>query len=94
MTSKFDAHFPLGLVVSTPGAIDLLDRSGTNASHLLTRHQSGDWGTVCATDAKLNDQAVIDGARVLSAYVLGSERLWIITEADRSVSTILLPSEY
>ena len=88
--------FLLGQVVATPGALDLLDRTGINASALLYRHQHGDWGTVCAEDAKSNDHAILVGARILSAYELGSrrERLWIITEADRCVTTLLLPTEY
>jgi hypothetical protein len=88
--------FPLGAVVATPGAIDLLDRTGTNASHLLTRHQLGDWGVVCDDDAIENSRALHDGNRLLSAYDLGEqkERLWIITEHDRSVTTLLLPEEY
>ena len=88
--------FLLGPIVATPGALDLLDRTGTNASGLLWRHQRGDWGSVCAEDAQSNRQAVVEGSRILSAYELGSrrERLWIITEADRSVTTLLLPADY
>ena len=88
--------FPLGQVVATPGALDLLDRTGTNASRLLARHQRGDWGTVCANDVAENNRSIKDGERVLSAYELGRqhERLWIITERDRSVTTLLLPQEY
>ncbi|AXW24580.1 hypothetical protein [Ralstonia solanacearum] len=88
--------FPLGQIVATPGALDLLDRTGINPSALLHRHQQGDWGAVCAEDAQSNVQAVLVRARILSAYELGSrcERLWIITEADRRVTTLLLPTEY
>jgi len=88
--------FSLGQIVATPGALDLLDRTGTNALGLLWRHQCGDWGAVCAEDAQSNKYAVAVGARILSAYELGSrrERLWIITEADRSVTTLLLPADY
>ncbi|MEZ7524803.1 MULTISPECIES: hypothetical protein [Burkholderia] len=88
--------FSLGHVLSTPGAIDLLDRTGTNADDLLRRHQSGDWGVVCASDARSNDLAVVNGTRILSTYELGTrrERLWIITEANRRATTLLLPSEY
>jgi hypothetical protein len=90
------SRFALGEVVATPGALDLLDRTGVNASSLLRQHERGDWGALCADDAAANDRAVIDGDRVLSAYELGSgrERLWIITEHDRSVTTLLLPGEY
>jgi hypothetical protein len=88
--------FPLGHLVATPGALDLLDRIGTNASTLLLRHQRGDWGSVCAQDGLSNTEAVTAGGRLLSAYELGParERLWIITEWDRSVTTLLLPEEY
>lgn len=88
--------FSLGQVVATPGALDLLDRTGTNASTLLERHRRGDWGVVCESDAAENNQAVADGERILSAYEVGEqrERLWIITEHDRSVTTLLLPEEY
>lgn len=88
--------FCLGLVVATIGALDLLDRTGTNASALLRRHQYGDFGAVCARDARSNDEAISDGTRILSAYELGlrRERLWIVTEADRRTTTLLLPTEY
>lgn len=88
--------FHLGLVVATVGVLDLLDRTGTNASALLCRHQYGDWGAVCASDARSNDKAISDGSRILSAYELGTrrERLWIVTEADRRTTTLLLPAEY
>ncbi|MGS0974830.1 hypothetical protein [Burkholderia glumae] len=88
--------FPLGLIVATPGAIDLLDRTGTNADELLRRHGKGDWGVVCTVDARSNDLAVTNRTRLLSAYELGNSRarLWIITEADRRSTTLLLPFEY
>lgn len=86
--------FPLGTMVATPGALDLLDRHGINAASYLARHQSGDFGTICAGDTAENMAAIKFGSRILSAYDVGRERLWIITEADRSVTTLLLPSEY
>lgn len=88
--------FPLGQVVATHGALDLLDRSATNAFALLQRHQAGDWGDIHPDDVTANREAVQNGFRILSSYPLGTqaERLWIITEADRSVTTLLLPSEY
>jgi hypothetical protein len=88
--------FWLGHVGATLGALDLLDRTGTDASTLLHRHQSGDWGSICETNGTANDDALRMGGRLLSAYELGPrrERLWIITEADRSTSTLLLPEEY
>ena len=87
--------FALGNVVATPGALDLLDRAATNAAELLQRHQSGDWGNVPPDDAEENLHAIQYGGRLLSSYKLnGNEKLWIITEADRSVTTLLLPQEY
>lgn len=86
----------LGQVVATPGAIDVLDRTGTNATTLLWRHQNGDFGSLCAADVRLNLEAIVVGLRILSCYEIGAsrERVWIITERDRSVSTVLLPGEY
>ncbi|MCR5892202.1 MULTISPECIES: hypothetical protein [Burkholderia] len=88
--------FPLGRVLVTPGAIDLLDRTGTNADDLLRRHLRGDWGVVCSADARANNLAVVSGTRILSAYELGArrEKLWVLTEADRRATTLLLPCEY
>jgi hypothetical protein len=61
----------------------------------LAKHHSGDWGEVDAEDRRLNDQALMDGSRLLSAYTtLKGRKLWVITEADRSVTTILRPEEY
>jgi hypothetical protein len=85
----------LGSVVATPGAIEQLTRAGQSPSEFLNRHLSGDWGDVCSEDRQLNDEAIENGSRVLSAYVLRTgEKLWIITEADRSSTCCLLPSEY
>jgi len=87
--------FPLGQVVATPGALDALDRAATNAMDLLKRHQSGDWGNVPPGDAEENDRSVANGWRILSGYTLCTDqKLWVITEADRSVTTLLLPEEY
>lgn len=62
-----------------------------NAFHL---HTKGDWGNVCNSDKELNNQALVDGTRLLSAYQVDSQKIWIITEADRSVTTVLFPHEY
>jgi hypothetical protein len=88
------ALFPLGQVVATPGALELLDQAAVNAAELLQRHVSGDWGIVPEDDAELNQSSVSDGNRILSSYPVGDDRIWIITEADRSSTTLLLPSEY
>jgi hypothetical protein len=88
--------FPLGQVVATPGAIDVLDRTGINVTTLLWRHQNGNFGSLCAADVRLNLEAIVVGLRILSCYEIGvsRERVWVITERDRSVSTVLLPGEY
>ncbi|KGS32874.1 hypothetical protein [Burkholderia pseudomallei] len=86
--------FALGRIVATPGALDLLDRHGIAADQFLRRHVTGDWGDVTPEDAKSNWLAIRHGSRILSSFSVGGERCWIITEADRSVTTLLLPSEY
>lgn len=88
-------RFELGKVVATPGALRLLEAYSLNPLELLARHAQGEWGDVCPEDAQANDRGLIDGDRLLSAYALpGGERVWVLTECDRSVTTILLPSEY
>jgi hypothetical protein len=85
----------LGRTVATPGAIQSLKDANQNAIEFLKRHVVCDWGEVPDGDKELNDEAVDTGGRVLSAYTLkNGEKIWIITESDRSVTTILLPSEY
>ena len=65
------------------------------AARLIARHQRGDWGTVDAEDWASNDRSLVEGTRLLSAYTLpGETKIWIITEADRSSTTLLLPEEY
>ena len=86
--------FPMGQIVATPGALELMDRVAINASELLQRHQSGDWGNVPPGDAEENDFSVVNGNRILSSYQFGEDRIWIITEGDRSSTTFLLPKEY
>ncbi len=97
----YPTRFPLGQIVATRGAIaacppDYLTRC-------LFRHARGDWGCVCPADAAANEKAVVEGFRILSSYPInpdepckgfGGNTLWIITEADRSATTFLLPSEY
>ena len=87
--------FPLGQTVATPGALALLDHAGVNASTLLVRHQNGDFGDLDEADRVANANAIRNHTRILSAYMLArGKRIWIITEADRSATTLLLPSEY
>ena len=86
----------LGEVVATPGALRTLEKAGVSPLRLLGRHQSGDWGDICEDDKKENELSLKEGFRLLSAYKLPDDggKVWIITEADRSVTTILLPEEY
>lgn len=89
------ALFSLGRVVATPGALSLLAATATDPVKLLGRHAAGDWGEVPAEDAKENEISVREGFRILSSYAVGeNEKVWIITEADRSSTCLLLPSEY
>lgn len=86
---------PLGQVLATPGAVELLRSLKLAPLRFLLRHMGGDWGDVCEEDRHTNAEALAHGARVMSVYVLGpTQRLWIITEADRSSTTLLLPEEY
>ncbi len=88
-------HFTLGQLVATPGALDALAKAGQSPLEMLCRHARGDWGEVCPEDWQLNDEALENGERLLSAYTLANgEKIWIITESDRSASTVLLPDEY
>jgi hypothetical protein len=89
------AKFELGGIYSTPGALHLLEETGQSGTVLLARHLQGDWGDMCADDRQANDEALTNGSRIFSAYKLPcGAKVWIITEADRSSTTILLPEEY
>lgn len=91
------ALFPLGYTHSTPGARDLLDAAGVAPAALLARHVAGDWGAVPPEDARENALSLREGFRIISSYPVGDDpaaRVWIITEADRSSTLLLLPAEY
>jgi hypothetical protein len=95
MKTNGRVKFPLGQLVATPGAIQAMQESGQTPDFFLERHVMGDWGEVGAQDWRLNDEALKEGSRILSAYrTLKGKKLWVITEADRSLTTILLPDEY
>ncbi len=85
-------RFPLGQLAITANAS--LRLSTEEVMTALARHASGDWGDLCPEDAMANDAALQEGGRLLSAYGQGEERFWIITEADRSATTVLLPDDY
>jgi hypothetical protein len=92
--------FSPGRVVATPGALEALTAVGQGAEALLARHLAGDWGDLDGTDRRLNEQALLDGSRLLSAYTLSTgEKVWVITEAEddggrRRSTCILRPEEY
>ena len=86
--------FELGLICITPSAKEELQALGYDYQLLLHRHRRGDFGDLEPDDIQANKQAIIDGSRIFSAYFLGDTKFWCITEADRSSTTILLPSEY
>jgi hypothetical protein len=88
-------RFPLGRTVATPGALAALGADPRQLLAILARHRAGDWGDLGEADRRENEFSLAHGFRLLSAYRLASgARVWIITEADRSATTILLPSEY
>lgn len=100
MSTKQQVRFSLGQIVATPGALEALQRNNATGFDYLRKHASGDWGIVCAEDKHSNDEALQNGARLMSAYFLPDEtKLWIITEAAddqgrREATTLLLPDEY
>jgi hypothetical protein len=100
MSGTTTAKFPLGFVTATPGALKAIREAGQTPGEFLARHQRGDWGEVGPEDGRLNDEALLDDSRLLSAYSLRSGvRIWVITEAagdggERASTTLLLPEEY
>lgn len=94
-TSQQNPLFDLGQVVATPGALAELNEAGSAAAELLYRHHRGDWGDLEPEDIAENNAALKRGSRLISSYqITNTIKIWIITEADRSVTTLLLPSEY
>jgi len=95
MPSTNGVRFELGRVVATPGALDALRRTHSGAWTYLRRHVVGDWGDLDTADMAENELSLVAGFRLLSGYSLpDGTRIWIITEADRSCTTLLLPEEY
>jgi hypothetical protein len=94
------AKFDLGQILSTPGALEALASAGQAPAEFLSRHAAADWGELDEEDRALNEQALIDGSRLLSVYRTSlNVRIWIITEAEdengrRAATTILLPEQY
>ena len=87
--------FPLGQIVATPGALAALEKAGQQPQDFLARHIHGDWGDLCDEDRNENQLSLEQGFRLLSSYrTLADVTLYVITEADRAITTILLPEEY
>ena len=95
MVKLIDPHrrFPLGCLVATPAVLAAVPDE--EIQRALARHHAGDWGDVCPEDRELNDQALVEGSRIFSAYhAANGTKFWIITEWNRSVTTVLLPADY
>ncbi len=89
------AKFELGALFVTPGALRALEEAGQDPWEFLRRHQVGNWGELCKEDAQENELSLRKGFRLLSAYTTRrGVKIWVITEADRSATTLLLPEEY
>ena len=87
------AKFRLGHIVSTPNALARLTQE--DILHGIQRHQAGDWGELNEKDRQANDQALVNGTRILSVYrAANGTKFWLITEPDRSSSCIMLPEDY
>lgn len=93
-TNQVQPLFPLGKTLATPGALVALQNISVSPVSLFGRHQCGDWGELDEAYKQLNTEAVSVGERIFSAYVFEAVKFWVITEADRSATTILLPEEY
>lgn len=86
--------FALGQVVCTKNALQFAEAEHIDLFALLARHHSGDWGDIGEENRESNEQALQMQLRILSSYSFSKNKIWIITEEDRSVTTILLPSDY
>lgn len=88
--------FKLGQVVATPGALQAIEENNVDTWSLIQRHVNGDWGCVPEEDRQENLLSVENGYRVMSSYPINDrgDKLWVITEADRSSTCLLLPEEY
>ncbi len=92
---RHHSAFPLGRIVATPGVQEALAASHQVPGQFLARHVQGDWGDVCDADRRENAYSLRKGFRLLSVYTTRrGQKIWIITEADRSATTLLLPEEY
>lgn len=96
MPNKLTPKFPLGQTVMTQGIVALAKtiEDHVELGYCMARHHAGDWGDMPPEDCEANDRSLENGSRLMSAYTVAGEKIWIITEADRSVTTVLLPGEY
>ncbi len=86
--------FALGQVVSTPKVLAFAEKYKIDLFQLLYRHQTGDWGNLDEQDKESNEEALINNTRIFSSYSIAEDKIWLITEADRSLTTFLMPSDY
>ena len=94
MTDDKQQLFPLGTMVMTPGIQNLIETVGFNPLEYVDRHSKGDWGDLSTQDTKENELSLTRRLRLFSSYKTIHGKVWVITEADRSATTILLPDEY
>ena len=95
MVDRVRPLFPLGQCVATPGALAAMTEAGQSPIDFLNRHVTGDWGEIDPSDRGLNEEALRDDARIFSVYRTAKDvKVWVITEADRASTCILLPDEY
>jgi hypothetical protein len=93
--TKSQPLFSLGQIVATPGALAALEKAGQSPAEFLAQHVRGEWGDVPDEDKRENEFSLERGFRLLSSYrTNANDKIWVITEADRSATTLLLPSEY
>lgn len=86
--------FPLGQVVASPGALSLCAGNNVSPALLIARHRHGDWGDTCEADSESNEQALFEGGRIFSVYIIAGEKLYCITEADRSSTALIRAQDY
>lgn len=88
------ALFSVGQVVATPGAIEVCEANNIQPLELVRKHAGGDWGVLSKQDVQANQNGVAYGGRIFSSYPAGNGKIWVITEADRSSTCLLLPADY
>jgi hypothetical protein len=86
--------FPIGRLVATPGVLAFCKQHGINPIHVIARHVARDWSEMCLEDQQANLRAIEEGSRIFSAYRYNGESVWVITEANRAATTLLLAEEY